>query len=444
MPADIAVLNSSLGIASRGVPVGPLMITAVLQEHGFTVNFRDYQTASGDHKPSIESFTEFMSVPESIIGISVMCTALPTVLGAISRFKSLRPDTIIILGGPSATDSHREIVQSFPVDIIVRGEGEATIVDVVHALRSGGSLGSVRGITYREAGRVICTADRPRINDLDSLPLPAYEHIEFADYGRRALIITSRGCPYHCAFCSAHSIWQRRMTYRSAEHVRQELQELRGRIDRYDFYDDTFVLDEHRAIHLIQLIWGSGIRLPWSCGGRINHTSSALLTALRDFGCQEIFYGVESGSDLVLERIGKKFTSREAEEAVLKSARFLPRVHTSYVWGFPYEDMEDFFSTLLLLTRDIRLPNVDPQITMLTPLPASPLAQEYAETLRFSLHFQRGISSLPSGSLDQCPDLAQLIEAHPKIFTSYYYLDHPDLEAKRSIIDKLARNVSTR
>jgi len=442
--ADIAILNSSLGLVSSGIPIGPLMITAVLQENGFTVSFQDYQTFQAADKPSVERFLSFMDVPESLIGISVMCTALPTVLGAVSRFKTLRPDTTVILGGPSPTDAPHEIMDSFPVDIIVRGEGEETIVELTRALKSGGALDSIKGITFRRDGRVLSTPDRPRIEDLDRLPLPAYEHVSFDDYGRQALIITSRGCPYRCSFCSSHSIWQRRMTYRGAEHVTRELKRLQGEIDRYAYYDDTFVLDPQRAVALQRQVLDSGIGLPWSCSGRVNHMTRDFLTELRDLGCQEIFYGLESGSDRVLKLISKQFTSAEAERVVLESAQILPKVHTSYMWGFPFETMDDFFATMLVLTRDMQLDNVRPQITLLTPLPASLLAQEYSASLAFSPDWQRGVSQLPGDRLQRYPELVRLIDEHPRVFTSFYHYEHPELTSKRTIVEKLAHNFSAK
>jgi anaerobic magnesium-protoporphyrin IX monomethyl ester cyclase len=435
--ADIAILNSSLGLVSSGVPIGPLMIAAVLQENGFTVSFGDYQTYQAEDKPSVDRFLSFMDVPENLIGISVMCTALPTVLGAVGRFKSLRPDATVILGGPSPTDVPREIMDSFPVDVIVRGEGEETIVELMRAIKNGGTLDSIKGITFRRNGRVISTPDRPRIEDLDGLPLPAYEHVSFANYGRQALIITARGCPYRCSFCSSHSIWQRRMTYRGAEHVARELKRLEGEIDRYAYYDDTFVLDPKRATAVQRQVLDSGVCLPWSCSGRVNHMTQGLLTELRDLGCREIFYGLESGSDRVLKLINKEFTCAEAERVVLVSAQILPKVHTSYMWGFPFEDMDDFFATMLVLTRDMQLDNVRPQITLLTPLSASPLAQEYSASLAFSPDWRRGVSQLPGDRLQRYPELVSLISEHPRIFTSFYHYEHPDLASKATIIEKL-------
>lgn len=434
----VAIVNSTFGGACARVPVGPLLIVSALEAAGHTVDFYDYQLAPGDRKPDPEHFLQFLRrVDAQVVGINALCTSLPTTLAAIARLKQERPEVTVILGGPSATDLSLPILERFPVDVIVRGEGEETVVELLAALGARRSLEAVRGLAFRDGHAVRVTPDRARIRDLDRLPLPAYHHINLNDYGRRAILMTTRGCPYLCSFCSAHSVWRRQVTYRSASHVMAELRALRGQADRIEIWDDTFVLDPDRVYDMMDAMHAEGIDLPWTAGGRINLMTPELMADMARGGCAEIFYGIESGSDRVLERIHKQFDTDTARRVIDQSARYFERVNTSYIWGYPFESLEDFYDTVTFLVGDMKDPRVAPQMTLLTPLPASPLCQEYRCLLRFSPDIQMGASTLPGDQIGSYPELAALVEANPELFSSFYYYDHPAMDAKRSIVQKL-------
>lgn len=436
--SDVAILstNSSPNI---GIPLGPLMITAVLQEAGYQVDFRDYQTYAAERKPAIETFLSFLEqVDCSIIGLSVMANALPTVLGAVERYKRNHGDTLIILGGPAPSDLPREILERFPVDIIVVGEGEETTVELMHALESGRPLGEVAGLCYREDGEIRQTGARARIQNLDALPLPAYERIDFADYPPgKAIILTARGCPYECSFCSAHSIWQRQITRKSPRRVVEEICSVRDRITGVEFHDDTFTMDPERVQTLLALMRAEGLSLEWVCNGRINLSTPALLGLMADHGCHEVFYGIESGSDRLLHRIRKNITSEQGRRVVEQTAQIIGRVVTSYIWGYPFESLDDFFQTMLAVCRDAARREIRCQLGLLSPLPRSPLYQEYRDTIRFSTDIGPGVMLPGNGSLAAYPDLVELITRHPEIFSPFYYYDHDDLLEKAKVVKRM-------
>jgi len=437
--SDIAIVNATFGVVSVGIPVGPLSLVSVLEEAGYSVEFYDYQTDHRRRKPAVKQFLDYLTQVDShIVGISVMCTTLPTVLGALRELKAIRPDQLVILGGPAATDAPDIILRHFPVDIIVRGEGEETIVELMRALDDEHDLANVRGISFRRNGRIIHTPSRPRITNLDRLPFVAYHRIDFADYERTAIVLTSRGCPYRCAFCSAHSVWQRRVTYRSAQHIAEEIRRIQSAIAQVQFWDDTFVLRPQRVFELLEEFEATGTALSWSCGGRIDLMTTELLERMSANGCEELYFGVESGSNRVLDRIRKGFSAEQAAQTIQMSTQYVPRVYTSYIWGFPFETMEDFYDTLLMLTNDMRHSGIIPMMTMLTPLAASPLRKEFAGQLRFSLDYQMGASTLPGDDLANYPELVELIERYPDLFTSFYYIEHEEMEQKKALVKRLA------
>jgi len=442
--ADICVINANVTPVHQ-VPLGPLLITAVLKEAGYGVEFRDYQTFRTDHKLSIDTFLTFLRQADSnIIGISAMCNSLPTVLGAVRRLKRDSPDKKIILGGPAATDLPQSIMRRFPVDAIVVGEGERTIVDLLRALESGGDLDGVQGLCYRRRdGAIRMTPRRARIPNLDDLPFPAYEEIDFADYGPAAgIIITSRGCPFRCTFCSAHSVWQRSVSERSVANVTEEAVLLSRRVDRLVFVDDTLVLNAKRVESLLQALRAAGVDKPWRCNARIGLMSDHLLRLMADHGCEEVFYGIESGSNQVLRAIRKGFTIEMARHEVERTLRYIPKVTTSYVWGFPFETMDDFYETVMAIAQDAQMEGVRPQVGLLSPLPKSPLYREYRRCVRFSPELNPRVMLPSPESLADYPDITGLIVDYPQLFSPFYYYDHSDLDRKSAVMARITRETA--
>lgn len=432
------IINSGYDVENSGtLPIGPLSIVASLEAGGFAVDFRDYQLHPAPDKPSPDTFCDFIDCDTPIIGMNIMCGNLPTVLMGIQRLKERHPEKTIILGGPSASDSPDYILRHFPVDIIVRGEGELTALELLQVLETRGDLGRVLGISYRRDSQVCHNPPRPRVEELDTLPWPAYNRVDFEQYRGRAMIATARGCPYHCEFCSAHSVWRHRVTYRSPASVAMELASLQHRVRLIEFCDDTFVLNPRRVREIIAAVRGAGIHLPIRCNGRINLMTRDLLQDLAEGGFDYIFYGIESGSNRVLKHLRKEFTIEQARTVIGWSLEYLPQVHTTYIWGFPFESQDDFYDTIAAIAEDSRSPKVSIQTYLLSALVASPLYAKYRALLKFEPALQFGISVLATGNLINHPELVDFIKKHPELCASFYYYDHPLLEAKLQAMRRL-------
>jgi anaerobic magnesium-protoporphyrin IX monomethyl ester cyclase len=436
---DISIVNATIQGQPNCVPTGPLMIVAVLEQAGYDVEFLDYQTYSALRKPSVDTFSEFLRTASgSIIGISVLAGNLPTVLGAVQRLKKAQPRKTVILGGPAASDSAQGILEAFPVDIVVRGEGEATVVELVRGLEDGIDLKDVAGITYRDGGDIVSTPNRARIQDLDSLPFPAYHRIDFADYGAGLHLMTSRGCPYECGFCSTHSTWERTVTYRSIESVVREVASVKDMIRMLTFCDDNPALRAERVFELCRCLQEENIRLPWSSYGRVDHMGEEMIRTMAAHGCVEVFYGVESGSDAVLSRLNKRFRFEEAQACLKMSARHIGQVNASFIWGFPYESLEDFYDTLMAVGEVERTKGVTPYLYLLGPLPKTPLYREFGHLTRFSEDFYPHVTTIPVRErLADFPEVVELVIRHPSLFTGFYHYDHPELPTKRKLLESL-------
>lgn len=434
---DILLINSNFGGQFQGIPLGTLLTAAVLEEEGFSVDFRDYQVSPLKRKPDPHTFYSFMQTNANIIGISVMAPSLPTVCAAIAMYKADHPEKTIILGGPSPTDMPLEIVDNFPVDIIVMGEGEKIMPHLMNTIQKGNPLNEVKGICYKE--KELYMNERPsRVKDLDSLPLPAYHFIDFSEYDKKAVILTARGCPYYCTFCSAHSVWEHQVTYRSMEKVVEEISSISKKIDKFTFADDILTLSHKRVAQLCTLLHSEGIDLPWSCNGRVNHVSRSLLQMMTSAGLTTILYGIESGSTDILKRIGKEFTSVEARKTIDLTVEYTT-AKPSYMWGFPFETLDQFFETLFCVVSNQNHPRIDPQLLFLNPLVRSPLFTQYRNTLKFSPEMTPGISRLPDDEqVSQYPELERTISLYPELFASYYYYDHESLPEKLEYIRNLS------
>jgi len=431
--ADIALVNASISDV-RSVPLGVLWLEAALRAAGFKADCGDYQVARPARKPEPARLARFcLERPAPVLGLSVMCGSLPTVLGAVELIRQQAPGPFIVLGGPGVCDRPRPIMERFPVDCIVVGEGEVTLVRLLRALRQGASLRGIPGLWCREAGRVGFTGPPPRAARPDTLPVPDWGWLDLEDYGRTAAIVTQRGCPYHCRFCSAHSVWGRRVTRHDISGVVSALLPLRGRVDRIEIHDDTFSTDPRRAAALLEALRGAGMDLPWACNCRADLLAEGQARELARLGCREVLIGVESGSDRVLRLLGKRVDAATCRRAVRAAADAVGKVTSSYIWGLPGETIEDLGETLLAAADDGRRPGVTPQLGLLSPLPGSPLGRA---TTDLELDPSLNPAGLfPSGeTLADYPELARLVAAYPDIFSAFYYIPHEAFADKLELV----------
>jgi anaerobic magnesium-protoporphyrin IX monomethyl ester cyclase len=355
--ADITILNLNMLYVryfdtverERHLPLGPLYVAAALEDAGFTVDFRDYQMHEAEELFSCAEILRFLDQPAPIVGFSCMANLLPFTLVAMRAFKEVYPDRTTVLAGVGPKSVEQQILERFPwVDIIVRGEAEDIAPKLVGTLRDGGRLEDVPGISFRdEAGVIRHTARPPRIVDLDTIRPPAYHHIDMPRYTGFG-VITSRGCPYPCTFCSVAPVWDQKSYFRSAQSVVAEMRLLheRGGADLILFQDEFFVSGRDRVLGFCDELERSGLQLMWKAFGRINLTDQAMMDAMERLGCVEIRFGVESGSDHVLEATRKGFTSAETIDVVRRACDLFRRVDLFYVWGFPFETMDDFYASV--------------------------------------------------------------------------------------------------
>jgi radical SAM superfamily enzyme YgiQ (UPF0313 family) len=325
------------------IPLGIGYLAAVLEKNQYEVDVIDCQV----HRPTSEQLeAEFVKSQPDVVGVTSSTLTYNPALEIVKTAKKVFPNCLTVLGGPHVTVLPEQTLHEAPeADIIVRGEGEQTLLELANLASRGDlkSLQEVNGITFRKNGQIVHTKDRDFIQNLDELPHPAYDHFPLSKYkisGKMYLpIITSRGCPFQCTFCLASKMCGRQFRTRSPKKVVDELEWLRDAhgADVFAFYDDTFTFDMKRAYDICEEMKKRGFNLPWDCRTRVDRITPEILAKMRDANCLLIHFGVESGNQKMLDAM-KKGTTIEQNARGIKMAKDAGiSVAISVVVGYPGE-----------------------------------------------------------------------------------------------------------
>ncbi|UCH56667.1 MAG: radical SAM protein [Candidatus Bathyarchaeota archaeon] len=364
-------------------PLGILYLATVLIGRGEEVSVLD-QPAKG---LTVEETVEWVEREDpDVLGLSPFGTSGFTSARLSREVKKRRPNTTIVYGNYYATFNAERILRKYPsVDIVVRGEGEETIVDLVDSIDRGGELGDVQGITFRKESDIVSTPDRPLIRDLDSIPIPDRSLLD-GDYHNTIAgakiavrkftsIISSRGCVHRCKFCSctkfARGIWRPR----SVENTMEELHYLAGEgYEQFIFVDDSFTLNQRRVIELCRRMREDRLDMEWICEGRVDNCSLEMFRELARAGCKIVFFGIESANQRILDYYNKRITPQQSVKAMRTARKAgIDLIHGSFILGAPDETREEIRNTLEFAKR---LPIDIPQFNILGVYPGTEIWSE--------------------------------------------------------------------
>ncbi|GLI36835.1 radical SAM protein [Geobacter hydrogenophilus] len=364
------------------LPTGLGYLNAVLSENGFASSLANLSAASWRQVEEL-----LRRERPAILGISVFTHNRFESLRLAALAKKVDPACLTIFGGPHATHAFESILIKYrEVDAVILGEGEETFLDLARAVERGDrSLAGIAGLAYRK-GTKVHYAKRLPVADLDALPLPAL-HMDDA-WGcdvRRQLefIITSRGCPAACRFCSSPRFWGKSLRFRSPRVMVDEIRAIRDRygLIYFSLRDDTFTVRKDRVIDFCRLLLEEKVHILWNCQSRVNAVDEEMLIWMRRAGCECVQYGVESGSEKILAYLGKQITPEQVRRAARATRRAGISLSIYLITGVPGETDDDLQATLTLV-NDV-LPH-DGHVAPLAYYPGTALFDEAVREGRVS------------------------------------------------------------
>jgi len=411
-------------------PLGLGYLAAVLIRKGYKVNLIDGQILSKE-----EYEKRILEDENEVLGISATIKQMKEAKRVASIVKSRNPNVTIIIGGAGPNSlPPKSILKSGVIDIIVRGEAEETLPLLIDALNSHSPLEKVPNIIYLDNGRIIKTKTTPPPLNLDSIPFPDREILLQQRYlsrwkkrtGITSLpIMSSRGCPFSCIFCDK-TISGRLVRFRSPKNVVDEMEFLAKKyhpLDDIFFYDDLFTVNRKRVLAICGEIFKRGLKASWSAQGRVDTIDLEMLKTMRKAGCDEIYFGIESGSDRILKYLMKRFTRKQIINAFNLCHKAGIRPGAYIIVGVPGETKDDIEATKSLIKK-IRPYLIN--FSYLTPFPNTILYKKTKHLLK-TKDFTQWDEMTKSPYKPECFDIDPK-EAHDQIYEVFKELISKGME----------------
>jgi len=351
----------------------------MLEKEGKSVQVYDTQVDQ-------RSLTEVLTVYKpDIVGITCSSSLVYSTFRVAQWVKHFSERIKVVVGGVHPTVLPEEILIDSNIDMVVRGEGERTMVELVRALESNGPLEGIQGLSFRGNSGIIHNPPRPPETDLDALPFPARHLIPMDRYHispdwfiRRPFdrILTARGCPYRCIFCAAQLVSGGRYRVRSIDNVMEEIDHLyqRYKIKWLLISDDTFVISKARAMEFCDKYMERGYhkKIPWQVANRVDTVDREILSKMKEAGCFIISFGIESGVPRLLKVLNKGITIEQSIQAVRWAKEVGLRVRATLILGIPTETREESLKTIKFAQS---LPLDQVRFALATPFPGTQLYQ---------------------------------------------------------------------
>ena len=333
----IALLSSSMSsidtfaafkLAAPIMPsIGILHIAANLEKNDYKDIFIYDADLMNDSSNSIGIVEWLKSIKPDVIGITVYSNHVPKTKIILEIIREEFQNVPIIGGGPHCTIMHKKTFDELALDYICVGEGEHTMVEFLDYLSGLRPVESIKGIAFKKEGKIIFNGERPLEKNIYKFPYPAYhlieEHIpmirpQLMGYKRKPLLllISSRGCPYLCGFCSDHILWKRKFRAHSPEYLVKMIEYFIQKygIREITFFDDSFLLSKKRVEKFCYLLIEKKISIYWSANINLAHVSKDIVIKMKKAGCWYVSTGIESGNDEILKFIGKPLTLELARD----------------------------------------------------------------------------------------------------------------------------------
>ena len=353
-----------------------------------------------------------------VVGFTTLgCNFIVTVRVA-ALLKQQKPGLPIILGGPHATVLHRIIMERFTqFDFVVLHEAEAKILPLLESIASKDPA-SAPGVTWRDRGTIVTNFGMNAVEDLDSLPFPAYNHFPIQSIRPGFLRLEAgRGCPFSCTFCSTATFFGRKFRIKSPFTIRRQIEMLHETygVTRFSLQHDLFTVNRKKVIEFCEVL--EGLDFTWTCSARIDCVDEELLNKMGKAGCRAIYYGIESGSPNMQRVMKKRLDLQLLLPRLDESLRANITPTVSFIIGYPQETIDDLNETLDVLGECIMRyhARIHTQLHLLTPEPGTALLDEFEYCLDFDGHVSDfNFPLLADGD-------ESIMRANPDIFMTHYY-----------------------
>jgi radical SAM superfamily enzyme YgiQ (UPF0313 family) len=366
------------------------------------------------------------------VGISSTTMYIDRAIDLSMKIKNVCPATKVIVGGCHATVMAKAVLkESESVDIVIRGEGEETLLEILRGFQHDEfDLSTIKGISYRYKGKIIENGDRPMIKDMDSIPFPLRKTAENVNYRSSmkwnyrypfASMITSRGCPYHCEFCNVHDMFGMKVRYRSVENVIEELNMLSKDygIKEVVFYDDTLTINKKRVVEICERMISEKLDITWGCYSRSDAIDDKITKLMKKSGCHMISIGVETGSERILNDMKKGITLEQSRKAIEVCKKNGIETSASFVVGFNGETRKTIQETSRFAQE------IDPTfmtIFRLVPYPGTSSYIKYLNERKLSKLSIQQFKELGNSRVIQVDDISEeeLRKLIKKMYHSFY------------------------
>ena len=367
-------------------PLGLAYVAASLEHNGFKVEILD---ANAEFLNIQETVERILRSNVKYIGFTAVSATMSLVFQISELVKAKNAEKFIFVGGPHATFTAVSTLKDcLAIDAVIQGEGEITVCELIEALENGKNLSEIAGLAFRKKqGEIIENSPRSLIENINFIPVPARHLLSLELYSPSAIlnmgfkgkkyatVITARGCPNRCVFCSSAAFWKI-VRIRTPENVVGELEFL---IEKYgvkhiDFLDDTLVLSKKRIEDICALMLQKNLNLKWTCYARVNHITSEIVALMKKAGCEFIQFGVESGSQKILNRIKKNINLDEVRQAVKIVKKAGVKSMCDFMVGLP-EDTKETIQQTIDFAKELS-PNFA-FFSITTPFPGTELYNEY-------------------------------------------------------------------
>lgn len=310
----IGLIYANEGKKEKAIHVGLGSIAAYAREKHENLDIRYLDTRIEEKK----EMDAFFQTKFDLIGFTAMAGIFNEVLDLAELIKKLHPKTLIVVGGPYVSTLGKEVLDFNQIDFGVYGEGEETFTEIINHLKVKSPLNKINGLIFRnEKGEVVKNPPRKLFKDIDTLPMPAYDLFKMHKYPNHRLV-TSRGCPFKCSFCSSAVFWDYNWKKRSAKNLAEEVKYLIKNYGRKTFFfnDDSFNMSLNRAEEICDEFINQKLNILWTTPLRADRITPGLAEKMKKAGCYNVAIGIESANNDLLLRMEKQTTIEQITEGI--------------------------------------------------------------------------------------------------------------------------------